>query len=302
MTNSVLITGAAGLIGRRLTEVLLQKGCRVSHLGRTKRVGPVPSFVWNLERGTVEDGAFEGIDTIIHLAGAGIADKRWSGSVKKEILESRIKSTDLLYTQLKSKAHSVRTIVGASAIGYYGFGLRNDLLTEESPPGKDYLAGVVVNWEKEVDRLELLRIRVVKIRIGIVLSEQGGALKELARPIRWGIGSAMGTGRQLVSWIHIDDLSEMFILAVQRETMRGTFNGTAPVPVTNFELTEAIARTLHRKILLPNIPSAAMHLIIGEMADLVLFGSNVSSHKMQQTGFEFQYPELLPALRNLLAK
>ena len=290
------------MIGRRLTELLLQKGCRVSHLGRSRRPGHVPSFAWDLDRGTIEDGTFHGIDTVIHLAGAGIADKRWSISVKQEIRDSRIKSTALLYNHLKGNTHSVSTLVGASAIGYFGFGLRNDLLTEDSPPGKDFLAGVVVDWEKEVDRLETLGIRVVKIRIGIVLSEHGGALKELARPIRWGIGAALGTGRQMVSWIHLDDLCEMFVMAVQLELMRGSFNGTAPSPVTNHQLTEAIAKTLRRKILLPNIPSTAMHLLIGEMADLVLFGSNVSSLKMQQAGLKFQYPELQPALADLLSK
>ncbi len=302
MTNSVLITGATGLIGARLTELLLQKGCRVSHLGRTKRPGPVPSFAWDLEREIIEAGAFEAIDTVIHLAGASIADKRWSASVKQEILDSRIKSTALLYRHLKENPHSVSTVVGASAIGYYGFELGDDLLTEESPPGKDFLSGVVVGWEKEVDRLEALGIRVVKIRIGIVLSEGGGALKEIARPIRWGIGAALGTGRQMVSWIHLDDLCEMFMMAVQRESMRGAFNGTAPSPVTNHQLTEAIAKILHRKILLPNIPSTALHLLIGEMADLVLFGSNVSSRKMQQAGLEFKHPELQPALADLFAK
>lgn len=290
------------MIGRRLTELLLQKGCRVSHLGRSRRPGHVPSFAWDLDRGTIEDGTFDGIDTVIHLAGAGIADKRWSISVKQEIRDSRIKSSALLNRHLKQNPHSVSTVVGASAIGYYGFGLRDDLLTEESPPGKDFLADVVVGWEKEVDRLETLGIRVVKIRIGIVLSEDGGALKEIARPIRWGIGAALGTGRQMVSWIHLDDLCEMFVMAVQLELMRGSFNGTAPSPVTNHQFTEAIAKTLRRKILLPNIPSTAMHLLIGEMADLVLFGSNVSCKKIQATGLEFHYPDLLAALKDLLAR
>lgn len=288
------------MIGSRLTQLLLQKGCRVSHMGRKKRAGLVPSYVWDVERGTIENGAFNGIDTVIHLAGSGVADKRWSSSRKQEILDSRIKSTALLHAHLKANPYSVRTVVGASAIGYYGFSLQNDLLSEESPPGSDFLAGVVVNWEKEVDRIETLGIRVVKVRIGIVLSEQGGALKELAWPTRWGFGASLGTGQQMTSWIHLDDLCEMFAMAVENGQMAGVYNATAPDPVTNRTLTESIARTVGRKILLPNISSTMLHILVGEMASMLLCGSNVSSRKIQESGFRFTHPELMGALKDLL--
>jgi uncharacterized protein (TIGR01777 family) len=300
LTNSVLITGASGLIGQRLTELLLQKGCRVSHLGRSIRRGKIPSFVWDPDAGTIDNNAFNGIDTVIHLAGAGIADKRWSHARKKEILDSRLRSTALLVKSLKATHSSVKTVIAASAIGYYGFGNSDTVLNEESLPGSDFLSSVVVKWEQETDRIDSPGIRLVKIRIGIVLSERGGALKEIVRPVRWGVGASLGTGKQLVSWIHLDDLCEMFMMAIQQEQIAGVYNATAPNPVTNQNLTESIASVLGRRILLPNVPSFALHLLIGEMADLVLFGSWVSSKKIEQKGFKFRFPVLNGALRNLL--
>ena len=299
MANSVLITGASGLIGERLTELLLQKGCRVSHLGRSIRKGKVPSFVWDIEAGTIDKEAFNGIDTVIHLAGAGIADKRWSRVRKQEILDSRLESTNLLCKALKEGGTSVRTVIAASAIGYYGFGDSSAWFNEESSPGSDFLSSVVVKWEHETDRLQVPGIRLVKIRIGIVLSERGGALKEIARPVRWGFGACLGTGQQMVSWIHLDDLCEIFAMSIQNHAMIGVFNASAPNPVTNKELTESIARVLGKRILLPNVPSFAMHLLIGEMADLVLYGSKVSCEKIQHAGYKFVYPELAPALKDL---
>lgn len=246
--------------------------------------------------------AFDGIDTVIHLAGAGIADKRWNSERKKEILDSRIQSTTLLYDFLTSDHHQVRTVVCASAIGYYGFSLGNTLLHENSPAGRDFLSTVVLKWEEAMDRMDALGIRLVKIRIGIVLSAEGGALREMARPVRLGVGAPLGTGRQMVSWIHLDDLCDIFIKGIQDERMRGAYNATAPNPVSNKEFTAAIAKALGRHILLPPIPPLVMRMIVGEMADLVLFGSTVSSQKVQQAGFAFKYPELPQALKNLLTE
>ena len=299
MTNSILITGGSGMIGRRLTEILLQKGSRVSHLGRFKVVSPSKSFVWDVKKGILEQGALEGVDTIIHLAGAGIADKRWTAARKREILESRIQSTALLFEHLRSSPHSVRTIVSASAIGYYGFGTPDQIFTEESPPGNDFLSTVVCNWEKEVDKLESLGIRVVKIRIGIVLSKRGGALWEMARPVRWFVGAPLGTGQQVISWIHVEDLCRVFVRAVEDDSLTGVFNTTAGT-VTNRELTELIGKALNRKIWLPAIPAFVLRMILGEVADAVVNGSNVSSVKIIKSGFVLEFPELSLALQDLL--
>ena len=182
MVKKILITGASGLVGKRLTELLLQKGYQVSHLGRSKKGGSVPSFLWDVEKEVIDSAALADVDTVIHLAGAGVADKRWTSKRKSEILESRTKSTALLFDALKREKHQITTFISASAVGYYGFGLSDEVFTEESKPGSDFLAQVTRQWEEEVDKITLLGIRVVKLRIGIVLSEKGGALAEMAKP------------------------------------------------------------------------------------------------------------------------
>jgi len=282
--------------------MLLQKGCRVSHLGRMAKDGEVPSFLWNPDTGYVDPRAFEGIDTLIHLAGAGIGDKRWSASRKREILDSRVRSTSLLVDFLKSNTHNVGTIIAASAIGYYGFGTEDQEFTEDSAAGKDFLASVVVRWEQETERFRELGCRLVKPRIGVVLSGEGGALKEILRPIRWGIGAPLGTGAQVMSWIHIEDVCALFAYAIEHPSMEGVYNAVAPQPVTNLELTREIARQLHRRIVLPPVPSFALRLMLGEMADLVIKGSRVTSTRISKSDFEFRFPHFQEAIGNLLTQ
>ncbi|MBL7847984.1 MAG: TIGR01777 family oxidoreductase [Cyclobacteriaceae bacterium] len=300
MTNSVLITGATGMIGRRLTAILLQKGCRVSHLGRKGSKGNVPSFQWDPDRGEIDVNAFKGIDTIIHLAGAGIADKRWSAERKHEILDSRVRSTQLLLEALRQNPHTVKTVVAASAIGFYGMGLDDKFYLEDSLPGSDFLAEVTRRWEEETVKFSTLGIRVVAIRIGIVLSTEGGALKEMIRPVAWGVGAPLGTGSQYVSWIHLDDLCKVFSMAVMNVSMQGVYNAVAPKPVTNRDLTYAIAEVLQRKIWLPPVPSFILKVLLGEMADMVTLGNRVSCQRLLDTGFTFEYPELKGALIDLV--
>jgi uncharacterized protein len=302
MTKKVLITGATGLVGTRLTDLLLQKGYQVSHLGRSKRLGKVPSYSWDIEKGTVDPQALADEDVIIHLAGAGVADKRWTNARKQEILESRIKSSALLYQCLATSPHSVKAVISASAIGYYGFGIGDEVLNEEASPGADFLAQVTQQWESEVDKITVLNIRVVKLRIGIVLSAKGGALVEMAKPIRWGVGAPLGTGQQYLSWIHLDDLCNMFIKAVENEAMKGAFNAVSGHWVTNQELTRMIAKIIRRPLWLPNIPAFVLKLLIGEMAGMVLNGSKISADKIKQTGVEVTYPNLEEALKDLLSK
>jgi uncharacterized protein len=297
--GKILISGASGLIGKRLTELLIQQGHEVSHLGRAKKVGTIPSFVWDVDSGTLDEQALWNVDTVIHLAGAGVADKRWTEKRKREILESRTKSTALLARYL-SKYHNVKTVVSASAIGYYGFGLDETEFTEESKPGSDFLAHVVNAWEREVDKIQ--NKRVVKLRIGIVLSENGGALKEMITPIKWYVGAPLGTGKQCMSWIHLDDLCRMFIKAVEDNSMLGVYNAASPNAVTNAEFTQAIAKSIHKPVWLPAIPAFVLKAIVGDMADIVINGSIVSSKKIQQTGFKFLYPNLDNALNDLLGE
>ena len=299
MTKKILITGASGLVGTRLTEMLLENGHQVSHVGRSKKAGRVPSFVWDVDKNEIEPEALAGVDTIIHLAGAGVAEKRWNENRKKEILESRTKSSALLYNLLKKGNHSVKSFVSASAIGYYGFCLDERISTEESKPGTDYLAQVTKQWEESVDQISELGLRVTKLRIGIVLSNKGGALQEMARPIRYGAGAPLGTGNQYLSWIHIDDLCALFAKAAEDEKMHGAYNAVCDW-VTNKEITKSIAQILKKPLWLPPVPAFMMRIIVGEMAMIVVNGSKVSSDKIRETSFVFQYADLEKALVDLL--
>jgi uncharacterized protein len=303
MTNpkSILVTGASGLIGTRLTEFLLQKGHQISHLGRVKKNGIRPSFTWDVTKRSFDKDALKEVDTIINLAGVGIADKRWTRERKKEVLESRTESVKLIYQTLGKVNHNVKTFISASAVGYYGVEDHEKLFVETDKPGTDFLAAVTRQWEAEVDKLSTLGIRIVKFRIGIVLSPKGGALKEIARPVKMFVGAPLGTGQQYLSWIHIDDLCNMFIQAVEDSGMVGAYNAVAPSPVTNEKLTREIAKVLRRRMIIPKVPSFILRILLGEMADMVLKGNKVSSKKIEETGFTYRFRNLRDALDDLLS-
>lgn len=299
-SKNILITGASGLIGKELTALLQTKDYVVSHLGRKNNNKNIPSFVWDINKQHVDPKAMQSSSVVVHLAGAGVAEKRWTTERKKEILESRTLSTRLLCNSLKEGNHAVDTVVCASAIGFYGFHDESNALHEDDKPGFDFLADVVKQWEKEADAIATLGIRLVKIRIGVVLSKDGGALKEMAKPVKFFVGSPLGSGEQYISWIHINDLCAIFLKAIEDNSMHGAYNAVAPNPVTNRTLTQYIATTLHRPLLLPAVPGFALKLILGEMADLVLRGSNVSAQRILNTGFTFQYTNAEEAVKNLL--
>ncbi|MCK6616920.1 MAG: TIGR01777 family oxidoreductase [Cyclobacteriaceae bacterium] len=298
--KKVLITGGSGLLGSRLTELLLEQGYEVAHLSRKAKTGVVPAFAWDVSAGSLDEKAFTGVDTIIHLAGAGVADKRWTKERKREILESRVQSTRLLYRFLSRRTHQVRKFISASAIGIYGFGLRNEVLAENSKHGDDFLSQVVTAWENEVNAMPSLGVRTIILRIGIVLSKEGGALKEMARPVRWGVGAPLGTGNQYLSWIHIDDLCRMFLFALENESIAGVYNAAGVQPVTNREFTRTVAAVLKKPMWLPPVPAFVLKLLLGEMAGMVLNGSRVSSEKIQRAGFTFRFTDLHSALLDLL--
>lgn len=300
MGQNILVTGASGLIGQRLTDLLQQKGYQVSHLSRTSSDGPIKTYTWDVNRQIMEEGALANVDTIVHLAGAGVADKRWTTSRKQEIRESRTHSTQLLYNALKSKPNRVKTLISASAIGYYGFANADRTFTELDPPANDFIARVVREWEAEVDRITTLGIRVVKVRIGIVLSEKGGALREMAAPVRWGVGSTLASGKQQLSWIHLDDVCGIFMHAAENREMAGAYNAVGPYAVSNEELTKKIAKHLRKPLWLPNVPAFVLKLYLGEMAEMVIHGNIVSSEKIKKSGYTFRYPDLDGALDNLL--
>lgn len=300
MPKHVLITGASGLIGTRLTKLLIERGHTVAHLGRSRKEGSIPSYVWDIKNRTIEDEALKRVNTIVHLAGAGVADKRWNEDRKKEILDSRTLSTRLLYEKLATTNHRVTAVISASAVGYYGFTAGSELFTESHKPGQDFLADVVRAWEAEVDTIGTLDIRVAKIRIGIVLSNGGGALAQMITPVKWFVGSPLASGNQYMSWIHIDDLCGIFLKAIEDDDVRGAYNGVAPNPVTNASFTRVLAEVMQRPLWAPNVPAFALRLLVGEMADIVVYGNNVSADKIAQAGYSFQYPQLKQALKDLV--
>jgi len=301
MSKHILITGASGLVGSRLTELLIEHGYHVSHLSRSNKKGLTPTFIWDVEKKYIDPKAFEGVDIIIHLAGAGVADKRWNEKRKKEILESRTHSTGFLFEKLKEYKHQVKTFVSASAIGYYGFTLGDELFTEESNPGNDFLAQVVKEWEAEADQVNSLGVRVAKIRTGIVLSKKDGALEKMALPIKMFVGSPLASGKQYISWIHIDDLCGIFIEAMNNDKTTGAYNGVAPHPVTNKEMTIEVAKVLKRPLWAPNVPAFVLKIMVGEMANNVINGSNVSSFKIENEGYRFRFPDLDQTLKDVLS-
>ncbi|MEM9833347.1 MAG: TIGR01777 family oxidoreductase [Bacteroidota bacterium] len=302
MNAKVLITGGTGLVGTRLTQLLQEKGYTVTHLSRSVSGNEkVKTYQWNIEKKEVDPEALAGVDYIIHLAGAGIADKRWTDRRKELILKSRTESTALLKNSIaKLNSHFIKAFVSASAVGYYGIDTGDTWMIEESPSGDGFAAEVTRQWEAAVDEINQLNLRVVKIRVGIVLSEKGGALVKIMQPIKFGVGAPLGRGGQHMSWIHLDDLCRLFIFALEQNDMKGVYNGVAPHPATNQELTKKTANVLNKPLFLPNVPAFALKLMLGEMSQVVTGGNQVSSQKIVEAGFEFEYTELRSALVDLL--
>lgn len=302
--QTVLITGASGLIGNRLTELLLEKAYRVIHLGRAGSYTPphVECFTWDLTKETIEHAAVEQADYIIHLAGESISAKRWSKAQKQKIIESRVKGTALLAETIKKTASHPKAFITAAAIGYYGAVTSNFIYTETDLPGSDFLATTCIAWEGAADRVSALAIRTVKIRTALVLSAKGGALAKMAKPIKYFLGSPLGTGRQYMPWIHIDDLCAIYIKAIEDDRLHGAYNAVAPEHITNRAFTFMLAKQLHKPVILPAIPAFAIKLIMGDMACMVLEGSRISSEKISHTGFHFTYPTLEQALSAIYIK
>ncbi len=297
----VLITGATGLVGKQLTQWLVNKGHAVNCLTTSRaKITSKPNYYcyyWNPEKGEIDENCLINVDAVIHLAGASIS-KRWTKAYKKEILQSRIQSADLLYKTLKKYPHQVKQYISASAIGIYPES--HERVYDENTTEKDqgFLAEVVTQWEHSADQFHQLEIKVTKVRTGLVLSEKGGALPEMAKPIKFGLGANMGNGKQIQSWIHLDDLVALYGFLLENQ-LTGIFNGVAPNPVPYETLNKAIADRLHRPLFLPNIPKFVMCLFLGEMAALLFSSKNVSARKVSDSGFTFKFPDLKGAIADL---
>lgn len=301
MKEIVLITGASGAIARELSKKI-EKEYTVRFLTRKKKAEN--EFEWNLENNTINEQAFENISHIIHLAGANISEKRWTEDRKKELISSRVNSAKLILNTLKKKNIKLKSFISASGINFYGTKTTDKIFTENDAPGNDFLSEVVVVWEKAADEFKEQNVaeRVVKIRTAVVLSKNEGALAKMMPPIKFGVGSPLGSGKQYMPWIHIDDICSMYQFALKNPEIEGSYNASAPQHTTNENLTKLIAKVLNKPLLMPNVPSFIIKLIFGELADALLEGSRASSEKIIKAGFEFQFPDLQMALEDLLKK
>ena len=298
----ILIAGATGLIGSALVAICKRDGIEVNYLStRKSKIQNEPKykgFYWNPRKGEIDVKAFEGVSVIVNLAGATIS-KRWTSGYKKQILKSRTETAQLLFETLKNNQHKVTQYITASGIGVYPSSL--DHLYHECYQGfaATFLGEVVKEWEQTADQFESLGIKVAKLRTGMVLSDKDGALPKLLKPIKIGVGSPLGSGEQWQSWIHIQDVAGIYVHVINN-SLSGVFNAVSPNPVTNKKLVHTLAQFTESPIWLPNVPTFALRLLLGEMADIVLESQLVSAEKIVESGYNFQFVNLENALENLI--
>lgn len=300
----LLITGATGLVGKALVNLCLKEKIPVHYLTTSKSkitsTSHYKGFFWNPEANDIDLNCFEGVTAIVNLAGSSIS-KRWTSDYKKEILNSRISSLRTLYNGLEQvKQHKVDTFVSASAVGIYPNSLDHFYTEDETLVDNSFLGEVVEKWEAEADRFNNLGLSVAKIRIGLVLSLQGGALPEIDKTVKYFLGAAFGSGEQWQSWIHIEDLAQIFLFVIKNK-LQGNFNGVSPNPVTNNKLTKQIAKMRSRPLCLPNVPEFVMKTVLGEMSYVLFASQRVSSKKIEEEGFVFNYPNVCVALEEIYA-
>lgn len=299
-TVPVLVSGASGFVGSALVSFLAANGCRVIRLVRAEPKPQESAVHWDPAAGTIEAAWLEGLDAVVHLAGESIVG-RWTPSKKVAIRDSRVNGTRLLAETLARLAQPPKVLVCASATGYYG-DRGEELLTEESAPGQGFLAEVARAWEGATEPTARRGIRVVNLRIGMVLDARGGALKKMAPPFRLGLGGPLGSGRQFVSWIALDDLISVVLYAITTEALRGPVNVVAPQPVTNREFTRALGRVLKRPTMFP-MPAFVVRFLFGEMGQAVLLASaRVEPTRLLASGYQFRHPRLEGALRHALSR
>ena len=299
MDQHILLTGATGMLGKDLIESLQQRGYKVSILARKlEKIKDVNVYLWDVYNQKIDIKCLEGINSIIHLTGENISKEKWSDKRKKEIIDSRVMSAALLFKTIRENENQVKHFISASAVGYYG-NRGEEILTEENKAGTDFLADTCVKWENAADEGKDLGLRIVKIRTGVVLSKNDGALPAMAKPIQFFAGAPLGSGKQWMPWIHFKDMTQVYIHALENTAMEGVYNACAPFPVTNKTLTKAIAKQLHRPVWPISVPAKVMELILGEMSAIVLNSTNTSVQKLLSTGFIFKYTLLDNALSDI---
>lgn len=297
----ILITGATGLVGSEITRLLHEKGININYLttsrSKIEKSDNYKGFYWNPSKGEIDTKCLKGVGAIINLAGASVFQP-WTASNKKKILHSRIDSLNLLYKTLEENDHEVGQLASASAIGIYPSSTQKMHYEEEKEVADNFLGEVSEKWEVAAQKFSNLGVRVAIVRIGIVLARDGGALPQIARPVKYNVGTALGSGKQWQSWIHVTDLARLFLFLISNGA-KGVFNGVAPNPVTNEDLTREVAAVLDKKIWLPKVPGFALKLVMGEMSTVVLGSQLVSSKKVEEEGFNFQFINLRQAIRDI---
>jgi uncharacterized protein len=298
MMEKILITGGSGMLGTRLTRLLLKEGYRVAHLGRSRNSrNPVKVWLWDTHRKYIEEGALDGVDYIIHLAGEGIADGKWSDERKRSILRSRIDGPQLLFEKLRERNQRIKGFFSASGINI--FDSKSDAIhAEDDEPGKGFVSDVVVQWENSAHRFDD-DCRVVCFRFGMLLDRNDGAIPRIGFPVQFGLGAAVGSGKQWTPWLHAEDAARCFVFGLKNENLKGNFNAVAPQHITNMELTKALGRAMKMPVFLPNVPAFFIRMAFGEMSQLVLEGSRASSEKLVNSGFTFLYPDIDTALHEV---
>ncbi|NOQ71352.1 MAG: TIGR01777 family protein [Crocinitomix sp.] len=301
MMETVLITGGSGLIGQALSELLMQHGYTVRHLSRTvKGNEKYPTFKWDLSQNELDSKALENVNHIIHLAGENVGEGRWTAARKKRILSSRVDTVALI--QSKLQPNQLKSFISASGISYYGTKTTENIFKESDPKGTDFLADISVQWEKKAFEMSSLASRVVALRTGVVLSSKGGALEKLQKPIKIGIGSALGSGKQYMPWIHIKDLCNLYLEAVQNTKLEGVYNAVSSQHTTNLEMTQGVAKVFGKKLWAPKVPAFILKLLFGEMAQIILEGSRIDNSKIKAAGIAFEFEDLDGALNDLISK
>ncbi|HEX7493504.1 MAG TPA: TIGR01777 family oxidoreductase [Bacteroidales bacterium] len=298
--SSVLISGGSGLIGRYLTTSLLAAGYRVSILSRTTgKGGRARVFIWDPENRIVDPAAFEGIDFVINLAGANIGEKLWTKKRKEEIRNSRVDSTRFLYDVVLEKGIRLKAFISASAVGIYGSVTSDKIFCENDVPSIDFLGDTCMLWEDAADLFESSGIRTVKVRTAVVLEKSDSALSKLMRPGKFGFLIQTGNGRQYMPWIHINDLCNIYLKAIEDSEIRGPFNAVAPEHVTNREFIQVLAKVMKVPVLF-SVPDFIIRASLGEMSDVILKGSRISSEKILNKGYRFSFNTLEDALNNVI--
>jgi uncharacterized protein len=305
--NTVIIAGGTGLIGTALSKFLVSRGYQVIIFTREPRVhrNSLPGIsyaAWNIDEQSVNEEAFRKAKYLIHLAGAGVADKPWTDKRKNEIVESRTKSSGMLIKAMETIPNEIISVVSASAIGWYKQNLSHQAI-ETEPPAEDFLGKTCAAWENSIKPVEGIGKKLVILRTGIVLSNEGGAFPAFKKPVRYGIAGILGSGKQMISWIHVEDLCRLYMEAMVNPSWSGIYNAVAPNPVNNRNFTIELAKKMKGSFFIPiPVPNFILRLMLGERSDEVLKSSNISANKLKQQGFQFIYPKIDTAFTDLIER